>query len=323
MTVLWRRAIASLMALVLDISRPMKGHGSRSARSPPLRIEPSRARREKVHSKTFVAHIRYASTGGLTAANTHPFEQQGRLLAHNGVIEDLPKLEARLGTTAASSAATASERFFALVTKEAEQHGGNVTAGLVAAARWVAEQLPLFALNVVLITSDELWALRYPDTHTLYVLQRTPGGELVHSGAAGTIHVRSADVGDNGAVVIASEPMDEDPAWRGLCVRRASARRPRAACLIDDRDRPRAAPPVEARRSRPPRRGVPGRTLDRGTGQVRAIASTARRFAGRRGAAAIPDSPGARGATATAGRVNDTFLELSRHDPHPLATKER
>jgi len=59
-----------------------------------------------VESETFVAHIRFATTGGLIAANTHPFEQEGRLLAHNGVIGDLAKLEARLGDTAASSRAT-------------------------------------------------------------------------------------------------------------------------------------------------------------------------------------------------------------------------
>src|ERR1700761_9457213 len=41
----------------------------------------------EVHSRTFVAHVRYASTGGLVERNTHPFEQDGRLFAHNGVIE--------------------------------------------------------------------------------------------------------------------------------------------------------------------------------------------------------------------------------------------
>lgn len=171
----------------------------------------------EVHSQTFVAHIRYASTGGLTPANTHPFEQQDRLLAHNGVIEDLAKLEAQLGRyRGLVSGDTDSERFFALVTKETDRHGGDVTAGLIAAARWVAEELPLFALNVVLTTSDELWALRYPETHALYVLERGPGAVLEHAGAPGTIRVRSADAGDQPSVVIASEPMDADPAWRPL-----------------------------------------------------------------------------------------------------------
>jgi predicted glutamine amidotransferase len=170
-----------------------------------------------VHSETFVAHIRYASTGGLTPENTHPFEQDDRLLAHNGVIEDLAKLEAQLGRyRGLVGGDTDSERFFALVTKETDRHGGDVTAGLIAAARWVAEELPLFALNVVLTTRDGLWALRYPETHALYLLERGPNGALKHAGAPGTIRVRSADAGDQPSVVIASEPMDSDRAWRPL-----------------------------------------------------------------------------------------------------------
>jgi glutamine amidotransferase len=170
-----------------------------------------------VHSETFVAHIRYASTGGLTPENTHPFEQEGRLLAHNGVIENLPKLEDQLASyRGLVHGDTDSERFFALVTKETDGHGGDVSAGLVAAARWVAEELPVLALNVVLTTSNELWALRYPQTHPLYVLERQPAGTLEHRGASGTMHVHSADLDDTRVVVVASEQMDEDPGWRPL-----------------------------------------------------------------------------------------------------------
>jgi len=169
-----------------------------------------------VASETFVAHIRYASTGGLRLENTHPFEQRGRLLAHNGVIEDLPKLEAQLGRYRdLVRGETDSERFFALVTKQADERG-DVGAGLAAAARWVARELPLFALNIVLVTHEELWALRYPDTHALYVLEREGGKALEHSSRAGTIHVRSSDLAGGASVVIASEPMDDDPGWRLL-----------------------------------------------------------------------------------------------------------
>ena len=132
-----------------------------------------------MRSETFVAHIRYASTGGLTASNTHPFEQRGP--AARSQRRDRGPAEARSAARELpqpGSGDTDSERFFALVTKETDQHGGDVTAGLIAAARWVAEELPLFALNVVLITSDELWALRYPETHALYVLERRAGGAL-------------------------------------------------------------------------------------------------------------------------------------------------
>ena len=47
----------------------------------------------ELESRTFVAHVRYASNGDLTVANTHPFEQDGRLFAHNGVIGDLHRLD--------------------------------------------------------------------------------------------------------------------------------------------------------------------------------------------------------------------------------------
>src|SRR5829696_5946981 len=66
-------------------------------------------------STTFVAHVRYASTGGLTEANTHPFEQDGRVFGHNGVVEGLDLIEERLGPDLdLVRGDTDSERLFAL-----------------------------------------------------------------------------------------------------------------------------------------------------------------------------------------------------------------
>ncbi|MFJ6217071.1 class II glutamine amidotransferase [Streptomyces sp. NPDC092296] len=175
-----------------------------------------------VESATFVAHVRYASTGGLVARNTHPFRQHDRLFAHNGVIEGLDLLDARLGGDLALVAGdTDSERFFALITRETAARGGDVGAGIAAAARWIAEHLPVYALNLVLTTPDGLWALRYPDTHALYVLERAAGGQhgdrqLAHTGSGGRLRVRAAELAGAPAVVVASERLDEDPGWRPL-----------------------------------------------------------------------------------------------------------
>ncbi|MFS4094333.1 class II glutamine amidotransferase [Streptomyces sp. AF1A] len=174
----------------------------------------------QVESATFLAHIRYASTGGLDVRNTHPFEQHGRLFAHNGVIEGLDELDRHLGPDRALvHGDTDSERFFALVTRETEAHGGDVSAGIAAAARWVAGNLPLFALNVVLVTAGELWTLRYPATHELYVLERPAGGRhgsrhLDHTGSHGRLRVHSAALAAVSSVIVASEPLDENPNWR-------------------------------------------------------------------------------------------------------------
>jgi glutamine amidotransferase len=79
----------------------------------------------------------------------------------------------------------------------------------------------VLALNFVLATPTELWALRYPDTHELHVLQRAAGGpsghrHLEHASARGSIRVRSAGLAERPAVVVATERMDEDPGWHEL-----------------------------------------------------------------------------------------------------------
>jgi glutamine amidotransferase len=175
----------------------------------------------KLCSRTSVAHVRYASGSPVTLQNTHPFEEQGRLFAHNGVVEDMPALEAELGGEISMvHGDTDSERYFALVTREIAR-SGDIGEGIAAAAGWIAERLPVFALNCVLITESELFALRYPETHELYVLERAAGGpsgtgSLEHSTARGRIRVRSDDLSARRSVVVASEVMDDDSGWRLL-----------------------------------------------------------------------------------------------------------
>ena len=130
----------------------------------------------EVCSKTFLAHVRFATTGPHNLLNTHPFEQDGRLFAHNGVVEDLPALEAHLGDDRRLvKGDTDSERFFALITREIAARDGDVGAGIEAACVWVAANLRLVSINFVLATANGLWALRYPETDTLYLLERAPG----------------------------------------------------------------------------------------------------------------------------------------------------
>jgi glutamine amidotransferase len=173
-----------------------------------------------ISSRTFVSHIRYATTGERTVANTHPFALDGRVFAHNGVVGDLELLEAELGDDLALVAGdTDSERYFALVTREIRRHDGDVAAGLTAAVRWIGAHLPVYSINCVLATEHELWALRYPETHRLYVLERAAGGhhgdrELHQVSADLRVHV--PHLAERASVVFASEPLDESPGWRLL-----------------------------------------------------------------------------------------------------------
>lgn len=170
-----------------------------------------------VSSRTFVAHVRYASGTPLTLENTHPFSMQDRLFAHNGVLGDLPQLESELGDAISTvHGQTDSERYFALVTREISRTG-DVGEGIAAAVGWIADHLPVFALNFVLIDGSDVFALRYPETHELHVLERAAGrGRLHHSSARRRIRVDSDDLAGRRSVVVASEVMDGDSAWRPL-----------------------------------------------------------------------------------------------------------
>lgn len=170
----------------------------------------------EISSRTFVAHIRFASTGALKVQNTHPFEQEGRLFAHNGVIEGLDRLDAHLGDDLTLvKGDTDSERLFALITREIAARGGDVEAGIAAACEWVAANLPLLAINFVLADAGDLWALRYPATHALHILEREPGRRLEHASELGT-RIVSEHGAQRPLVVVASERLDSDPGWRAL-----------------------------------------------------------------------------------------------------------
>ena len=170
-------------------------------------------------SRVYVAHVPYVSTGGLSVDNTQPFELDRRLLAHNGHIEDLGALEERVGGYGDRiNGETDSERFFALISGEVAAHDGDVEAGIAAAVGGIADGLPLFALSFTLATPDHVWALRYPDSHRLWVLEWVAEGPSGHrrldaASAADTVRVSSGALADRAAVIFASEPMYEDESW--------------------------------------------------------------------------------------------------------------
>ena len=106
-----------------------------------------------VRSATFLSHIRHATEAEPSLRNTHPFEQHGRLLAHNGIVGDVPELRRRLGDyVELVHGETDSEHYFALITKRIDEHGDDVAAGIGAAAREIAADLSLYSLNIVVTT---------------------------------------------------------------------------------------------------------------------------------------------------------------------------
>ena len=167
-----------------------------------------------------IAHVRLSSGTGHCEENTHPFLQDGILSAHNGVLEVTDQMRRRvreLGAAHHVQGTTDSEWMAALITGEVAAHDGDLRDGVVAALDWIARNVPVYSVNVLVLKGEELIAVRLPATNELWVLEREaaaaqPREALEQSSA--TLRTRSEDLAGIGSVVIASEPMDDDPAWR-------------------------------------------------------------------------------------------------------------
>jgi glutamine amidotransferase len=202
---------------------------------------------KQARSPVFVAHVRWATAGGRTVQNTHPFAMQGRIMAHNGGLGDVGRLAGQLGRyRRLVLGETDSEHYFALITQQIDAHDGDVGAGIAAAAGWIAARLPVSSLNTVVAAPGELWALRYPGQHALHVIERPAGASMPAAGGEATggtaasggaasgaaasgaaapagLHVRSAtssvhapELQELPSVVVASEELDGERGWRML-----------------------------------------------------------------------------------------------------------
>ena len=168
---------------------------------------------------TFIAHVRYSSSAALETRNTHPFVQDERVFAHNGVVTGLDVVDERLrelGVGDLVQGETDSERIFALITACIREHSGDVGAGIVDAVGWLADTVPIFAVNVLLSTATDMWALRYPETHQLHLLDRRKvlAPDQLFELSTDRIHARSRHLMALPKVIFASEPMDDDPRWQ-------------------------------------------------------------------------------------------------------------
>jgi glutamine amidotransferase len=102
-----------------------------------------------------------------------------------------------------------------LITAGIRTHDGDVRAGIVDAVGWLADTVPIYALNMLLSTATDMWALRYPDTHELYLLDRRDASARHLRMTSHRITAHSEHLADHASVVFASEPMDDDD-WQLL-----------------------------------------------------------------------------------------------------------
>ena len=129
----------------------------------------------ELRGRIFNVHVRRATMGGLTLANTHPFCAWDYSLSHNGTILEYPRL--REQGVAAPAGDTDSEQFFQFLIGGLD--AADVAGSLRRAVTCVIDRSPFSGLNVLFSDGERLYAYKL-GIFELHWLAR-PGQLLVAS----------------------------------------------------------------------------------------------------------------------------------------------
>ncbi len=177
--------------------------------------------KKNVHGKIIVSHIRLASVGSESLENTHPWLYRGWVFAHNGTINRKALLKLLRREYQDFEGDTDSEAFFHLIIQEIEDLGGPVEGIMSAVKKIVNRGIVFSSLNFIASDGERLYALRYATKrlsyYTLYYLERPREGFELRKLSKETRQLILTKLAHGEkAVVIASEPMSDEPYWKPI-----------------------------------------------------------------------------------------------------------
>jgi len=177
---------------------------------------------KNVRGRIVVSHVRLASIGSRRIENTHPWLYRGWVFAHNGTIRDRKALLELLRRKHRDlEGETDSEAFFHLIVQEVEDLGDPVEGIVSAIRKIVGKGIDFTSLNFIASDGERLYALRYATTnldyYTLYYIERPREGfELRKLSRETQQLVAMKLVSREKAMIIASEPMSDEPYWKPI-----------------------------------------------------------------------------------------------------------
>ena len=185
---------------------------AQSARNSPIA---AMVRHYPIKSDHIVAHIRKATQGSVTLANTHPFVRElwGRywVFAHNG---DLKGFAPPLHRSFHPVGETDSERAFCWLMQElAKAHAGMPTVAELSAT--LRELAPVAAahgsFNFMLSNGQALWA--HCSTHLWHIVRQHPFARASLQDDDLTVDFSRVTTADDRVAVIVTEPLTHDETW--------------------------------------------------------------------------------------------------------------
>ena len=176
-------------------------------------------RKYPIKSRNVIAHIRKATQGKVSLANTHPFRRelwgQDWLFAHNGNLVDLPESFAcshgsrfqRVGTTDSEQA------FCWMLNQLALQFARAPDAATLtdAVRALTAELAGHGTFNFLLSNGKALFA--HCSTNLFYVLRRAPFNTAHLADADVTVDFAQVTTPDDRVAVIATQPLTDNEQW--------------------------------------------------------------------------------------------------------------
>lgn len=183
----------------------------------------------KIKTECLLAHVRAASVGEVSEANCHPFHYKELLMAHNGGIEDFPRIKRalRYGLTDELynwiKGQTDSEHIFAFLVNRLLTENKSITPESVTEAfeytfRMIKDQMALNGiheeayLNMVVTNGHFIVATRYvtdPKAEPLTLYHSEGTRYVVENGIS---HLE-APKDDDEAVLVVSEKLTDGANW--------------------------------------------------------------------------------------------------------------
>jgi glutamine amidotransferase len=177
-----------------------------------------------IESPLFLAHVRATSGTAVQESNCHPFDHEGWLFVHNGLVNDfhLVRRELMLALDPSSFAAiegsSDSEVLFHLALAFGLQDDPlaalEVTLGHVEEVQRRNGVAPALQASIGVSDGSRLWAARYSSEHNSRTLFRSEDGDTLR--ALAPENERIQRLRDNDRIVV-SEPLSDLPgAWHEI-----------------------------------------------------------------------------------------------------------
>lgn len=165
-----------------------------------------------IKSKIFIVHVRRASYGKISKENSHPFIFKKWIFAHNGTVNKsfIESLLVSPYNENFTSEPIDSEVYFRYIIQCIDSEK-DVLAGIKKALKDVLKR-ECFGANFLLSDGENLWGFRYG--YKLCWLYRDPKEPFYEKSKETYLLIRSKELANEKAVLIASEEITKDEEWQ-------------------------------------------------------------------------------------------------------------